>query len=116
MISQSNLTKLVKLSKNRVGKGILIMEEQHSVYETKTHFSRLLKKVKAGRRITVTDRGVPVAEIIPHRDKRKLQEVWDDWVRTGLIQPAPHSGQRKKNWPKGVRRPGALKRFFEERD
>ena len=34
-------------------------------YEAKTHLPRLLKRVAAGERITITHRGVPVAVLVP---------------------------------------------------
>lgn len=36
-----------------------------SVTETKRRFSALLDRVKAGETITITDRGVPVAQLVP---------------------------------------------------
>lgn len=36
-----------------------------SVYEAKTHLSRLLGDVEAGREITITRHGKPVARLVP---------------------------------------------------
>jgi prevent-host-death family protein len=36
-----------------------------SISEAKTQFSRLLRRVVAGEEITITNRGVPVARLIP---------------------------------------------------
>ena len=38
--------------------------QSFSVHETKTHLSRLLKKVQAGEEIIITSNGKPVAKII----------------------------------------------------
>jgi len=36
-----------------------------NVHEAKTHLSRLLQRVAAGEEITIANRGVPVAQLIP---------------------------------------------------
>ena len=46
-----------------------------NVYEAKTHFSELLRRVAVGEEITITKRGVPVARLVPvlaEATKRKL--------------------------------------------
>jgi len=39
--------------------------KQVSIHEAKTQFSRLLRRVAAGEEITITNRGVPVARLVP---------------------------------------------------
>jgi prevent-host-death family protein len=36
-----------------------------NVHEAKTRFSRLLRRVAAGEEITIANRGVPVARLVP---------------------------------------------------
>lgn len=46
-----------------------------NTHEAKTHFSRLLRRVAAGEEITIANRGVPVARLVPvaaAAAKRKL--------------------------------------------
>ncbi len=45
--------------------------------EARTHFSALLRRVAAGHHITITRRGVPVAELVPsrHQPKRPIAET-----------------------------------------
>ncbi len=46
-----------------------------NTYEAKTQFSRLLRRVAAGEEITIANRGVPVARLVPvstKKPKRKL--------------------------------------------
>ena len=46
-----------------------------NTHAAKTQFSRLLKRVAAGEEITIANRGVPVARLVPVREKdgpRKL--------------------------------------------
>lgn len=35
------------------------------IYEAKTRLNELLKRVQQGERLTITNRGMPVAELIP---------------------------------------------------
>ena len=37
-------------------------------YDAKTHLPRLIERVRRGERITITRRGVPVAELVPVGD------------------------------------------------
>jgi prevent-host-death family protein len=45
-----------------------------NTYEAKTQLSRLLRRVAAGEEITIANRGVPVARLVPvpKKSKRKL--------------------------------------------
>ncbi len=45
--------------------------ESVGTYEAKTHFSKLLERVAAGERITITKHGVPVAVLQPPEAPRK---------------------------------------------
>jgi prevent-host-death family protein len=90
-----------------------------SISEAKAKLSALLDRVKAGESITITDRGVPVAQIVP------LVEIDDaDWEarvrrleRAGLI-----TRPRKKLDPGWLRsrplaksRASVLEALLEER-
>lgn len=57
------------------------------VRELRQHASRWLERVKAGESITVTDRGRPVARLVPVGD-RGLQQLIDD----GLARPGEGDG------------------------
>lgn len=70
-----------------------------SVSETKSKLSALLDRVKAGETITITDRGVPVAQIVPlagagevDRDARLAS-----LERRGLIT-RPKNEERDLRW------------------
>lgn len=41
-------------------------QRQYSIYEAKARFSEILRIVKQRRRVIITDRGTPVAEIVPY--------------------------------------------------
>lgn len=59
-----------------------------SISETKAKLSALLDRVKAGETVTITDRGVPVAQIVPLNGAEEVD--WDARMesleRRGLIR------------------------------
>ncbi len=61
-----------------------------SITELKAKLSRYIAQVRAGEEVLVTDRGVPVARLVPHRppggpSREHLLEL----ERQGLIRLAP---------------------------
>ena len=42
----------------------------YNVHEAKTHFSKLLDRVLEGEQIVITRNGVPVAELVPARQRQ----------------------------------------------
>lgn len=46
--------------------------DQYNVLEAKTHLSRLLAEVEAGREITIARNGTPIAKVVPIRRKRPV--------------------------------------------
>ena len=90
-----------------------------AVAELKASLSKYLAKVKGGEEILITERGKPVAKIVPlRRDLSSVPEHLVDLERAGLI----HLG--KGQLPKGfwrLSRPNdpkgrALKARIEERE
>ena len=56
------------------------MKKEVNTHEAKTQLSRLLRRVRAGEEITIANRGVPVARLVPvsgHPSKRKLGAYGD---------------------------------------
>ncbi len=51
----------------------LILQNQISTFDTKTHLSGLLEKVQKGESFLITKRGKPIAKIIPYKEEK--QEV-----------------------------------------
>ena len=71
------------------------------VRELKTHLSRYLQEVRAGETIVVTDRGKPVARIVP-------AQIPEDIARLIAEGRVTWSGKRFEAPPNPVRpRPGA---------
>ena len=89
--------------------------------EVLTHLQEILEAIRAGERITVTDQGVPVAEIRPLPEERrqpysnstdKLEQHMEELRRRGVLQPAKEPRQTIKPGPHVS---GALERFLKER-
>ena len=89
--------------------------------EVKAKLPEILKAVSAGESITVTEEGIPVAEIRPLPENRrepysnsadKLEQHLEEMRRRGVLQPA--TGPRQAFKP-GPHIPGALERFLKER-
>lgn len=55
------------------------------IRELKGHASALIRRVAAGETITVTDRGRPVARIVPLRGD---EAWWDEMIEEGRLVPA----------------------------
>jgi prevent-host-death family protein len=85
---------------------------RYSASQARARFSELIEKVRGGRAITVTYRGEPIAEIRPiGRNNGTLARI--AWLRSrGVIGPP---GSRSGELPVGPPKPGALKRFLDER-
>ena len=86
----------------------------YSTYEAKARFSEVLRLVLSGTPVTVTRRGVPIAEIRPiEKSPQTMTERLDELERRGvLVRPrAP-----RKPLLATARRPGALTRFLAERN
>lgn len=67
------------------------MKREVNTHEAKTQLSRLLRRVAAGDEITIANRGVPVARLIPvseHKPKRKLG-AYGDTIRIADDFDAP---------------------------
>lgn len=86
----------------------------YSTYEAKARFSEVLRHVREGRTVTVSYRGEPVAEIRPtQRGPETIEERLDELERRGIIVA---SGQPRRQLSALANRPGALRRFLDERN
>jgi len=62
-----------------------------NTHEAKTQLSRLLRRVAAGEEITIANRGVPVARLVPvptHKPVRKLG-AYGDTIKIAADFDAP---------------------------
>lgn len=90
------------------------MPKTYSTYEAKAKFSEILRKVRAGQRVTISYHGRAVAEIRPLGPassslEASLQRLEEEGVVIAA-QKAPSSFKSL------ARKPGALKRFLESRE
>jgi prevent-host-death family protein len=87
-----------------------------SIATLKAHLSSCLKSVKSGREVWITDRGRPVARIVPLTGKQAGRE---DLVQAGLLRP-PLRRPPPSFWDRVPRRDlkdsGATRALLEERD
>ena len=85
----------------------------YSVYEAKARFSEVIRQVREGKRVTVSYRGEPVAEICPVERPQEptLEQRLRDLERQGALV---RSRARQALAPV-ERRPGTLARFLAER-
>jgi prevent-host-death family protein len=97
------------------------MPRKVSLYEAKTNLSRLVRQVKEGGSVVITVHGEPMAELkaIEKPQKRlKVQTLAErvaELEARGEISPATMQPGDPRAFPIGKPKPGALKRFLEER-
>lgn len=85
----------------------------YSIYEAKARLSEIVRAVKRSHSVTITDRGRPVARVVPIVGAQTTKERVADLEASGQILPA------KGPWParfKPLVRRGALRRFLQERN
>ena len=46
---------------------LIVMSEQINIHEAKTQLSKLLSRVALGEEITIANRGIPVAKLVPYK-------------------------------------------------
>lgn len=70
------------------------MKKEVNTHEAKTQLSRLLRRVAAGEEITIANRGVPVARLIPVRGKKHKRKlgVYGDTIKIADDFDAPLPG------------------------
>ena len=84
------------------------------IREVKAHLSSLLKKVKEGQEIIITDRGKPVGKIIPFPVKElSIEERIRRLENQGLLEPL--SGKAEQKLPPPLPAPeGLAQRYLQE--
>jgi len=88
------------------------MSRPYPVYEAKAKLSELLRRVKRGRSVTISDRGTEVARIVPVQAARDLGARLERFEREGVVVPPQGSPDAVRPI---VRKPGALRRFLDSR-
>jgi prevent-host-death family protein len=88
---------------------------EYSVYETKSHLSEVLRLVKTRREVVITERGRPIAKIVPFdaEEEDSLDRRIGRLTATGQISPPTASPLEPL--PRSRKAAGALQRFLEDR-
>lgn len=85
-----------------------------SVYEAKAKLSEVLRIIKSRRVVVITERGVPIAKIVPlEQAEESLGERLDRFAAEGLLHPAKESPRAPL--PASPKAEGALQRFLADR-
>ena len=90
------------------------MKSNYSIYEAKTHLSEIIRQVKLKRQVIITERGRPVARVVPLEPTQSLEDRFSELEMANIISPKPAVK------PAGLRavakRSGSLSRFLQARD
>jgi prevent-host-death family protein len=78
------------------------------IRELRAHLSRYIEQVNDGEDIVVTDRGIPVARIVPMNGERKIDRL----IAAGLVEPAPRAVPRPL--PKPIKIEGGISELVDE--
>ena len=72
------------------------------VFEAKTHLSRLVERAKNGESFTITQRGVPVARLVPAVEKSSADAARAAWdrlqARAAARKGPPIAPEEIKSW------------------
>jgi prevent-host-death family protein len=90
------------------------MAQVYSTYEAKAKFSEIIRKVRAGRRVVITFRGEPVAEVRPIAPAEETVAARLRWLEEEGVLHRPAGDGRALRAV--VRKRGALSRFLESRE
>ncbi len=88
------------------------MARTYPIYEAKAKLSEILRRVKQGRSITISDRGTEVARVVPIAVPADLRSRVQQLEREGAVVPA--AGRAEDIRPL-TRKPGALRRILRSR-
>jgi len=95
------------------------MPDEYSLYEAKAKLSALVKQVREGRTVVITVHGQPAAElrpIDPAAPPPTLDERLAELTVRGVLLPPQPPTRGDSAYPVGARKPGALRRFLDERE
>jgi prevent-host-death family protein len=90
-----------------------------SVSAAKNKLSELLREVREGHSVTITDRGVPVARLVPPPATRGVSSRAVDLAQRGLLVlpgKTPTTAWLKGRWPKPKGRVSAVRALLNDRE
>jgi prevent-host-death family protein len=88
------------------------MSRPYPVHEAKAKLSEILRRVKRGRSVTISERGRVIARIVPVEPPCDLESRLADLEREGVVVRRPARADRIAPL---ARRPGVLRRFLASR-
>jgi prevent-host-death family protein len=94
------------------------MGKSVNVAELKATLSSHLKRVKLGEEVLITERGKPIAWIVPYSRAGSIPDHYAELIRSGQMRP-PRRRQSEEFWDEPlVPDPGdtVLKALLEERE
>ena len=84
------------------------------IRDLKNNLSRYLRQVVAGKRVTVTDRGRVVVELVPPSRERSDPSRYDELVDSGVLRPVPEHGNPLADFPSLKLPPGTAAALIDE--
>jgi prevent-host-death family protein len=88
------------------------MARPYPVHEAKAKLSEILRRVKQGQRVTISERGREVARVVPIEPQRGLTARLEALEHDGIIVPGKGSVSAIRSLG---RKRGALRRFLRSR-
>lgn len=70
------------------------------IRELKDNLSRYIARAAAGEQVLITDRGRPVAALVPPPKESTYRERYEELVASGVIRPALRTGDPFAHMPK----------------
>lgn len=94
------------------------MEKVASVSKLKAHLSAYLEQVKAGEEIVVTDRGKPVARVVPIKVETDEEARIERLIREGVLRPGRGGSilETLKNRTRVTCKASVVEALLEERE
>ncbi len=89
---------------------------QIGLREANQHFSRLMKAVRGGREVLLTERGKPVAVVRPLRAGDETESTIQRLETAGFLRPASRRGVLPTWKPRSVRGVPVSQTVCRERD
>lgn len=92
--------------------------KSESISSAKNRLSALIKRVQRGEPVLITDRGVPVAKLVPVQLGKGIPERIVALAQQGLVrlpEKPPSADWLKLPWPKPTPGPSVVELLLEER-
>ena len=95
----------------------MVMKTTANVAQVKARLSEYLRQVKDGSEVVITERGIPVARLVPLAPDEKRATREERLIRSGALRP-PTGPRRKLGAPKLKKGGGraVLETLLTERD